>query len=309
MSPLRKVVAGAADKYQRIFGSKPLDQAGRELGRTLYKNFGAFDAKKKPTEKTAPPVFPNVGVAAWYRQQLQRLLAHMTSELFPLLDEAYANSESRIGFAQDATRSDLLKKALEKWGGLWTGNLNRLSDELAAKFADKSFTATQASLKASFKQAGLTVKFQPTRGSVEAYKAVVAENIGLIKSIPQQYAKDVESQVWAAVMKGGDLKTLSDGIRKKYGVAQRRAELIATDQNAKAKAVLENVRRMELGIVEAIWMHSHAGKEPRPSHVAMNGKRYKLKKGMYDKDEGKYIWPGELIRCRCSSRPVIPGFE
>jgi SPP1 gp7 family putative phage head morphogenesis protein len=296
LSALRKVVAGAADKYQRVFGTKA----------------PALDAKKpadKPAVKTAPPVWPNAGVSSWYRRQLQKILADMTSELFPLLKEAYDESESRIGFSQDASRTDLLKKALEKWGGLWTRNLNRLSDELAAKFADKSFTATQASLKASFKEAGLTVQFRPTRGSVEAYRAVIAENVNLIKSIPQQYAKDVESQVWAAVLKGGDLKTLTDGVRKKYGVAQRRAELIATDQNSKAKAIIENVRRMEAGITEAIWMHSHAGKEPRPSHVAMNGKRYKLKQGMYDKDEGKYIWPGELIKCRCTSRPVVPGFE
>jgi uncharacterized protein with gpF-like domain len=110
-------------------------------------------------------------------------------------------------------------------------------------------------------------------------------------------------------MKGGDLATLSKTIQEKYGIAYRRAALIARDQNNKAKAVYENVRRQELGIEEATWMHSSAGKEPRPTHVAMNEKRYKLGQGMWDSGEGEYVWPGQLINCRCTSRAVIPGFD
>jgi len=115
--------------------------------------------------------------------------------------------------------------------------------------------------------------------------------------------------VWQAVMKGSDLGQLSAGLQQKYGVAYRRAALIARDQNAKAKAVIENVRRKELGIKEAIWQHSTAGKEPRPTHVAMDGKRYKLDTGMYDSHEKEYVWPGQLINCRCTSRAVILGAE
>ena len=55
-------------------------------------------------------------------------------------------------------------------------------------------------------------------------------------------------------------------------------------------------------------MHSHAGKKPRPSHVRMNGKTYDVKQGMWDSAEGRYVFPGELINCRCTSRSVIPGF-
>jgi len=63
---------------------------------------------------------------------------------------------------------------------------------------------------------------------------------------------------------------------------------------------------LELGITEAVWMHSHAGKVPRPTHVAMNGTRFKVAEGMWDSAEGKFIQPGELINCRCTSRSVLP---
>jgi len=56
-------------------------------------------------------------------------------------------------------------------------------------------------------------------------------------------------------------------------------------------------------------MHSHAGKEPRPSHLANDGKPYKIAEGWYDPDEKKYVWPGTLINCRCFSKPVVAGFD
>ena len=39
-----------------------------------------------------------------------------------------------------------------------------------------------------------------------------------------------------------------------------------------------------MGVDEALWLHSHAGKEPRPTHLANDGKRYKISEGWYDPD-------------------------
>ncbi len=92
-----------------------------------------------------------------------------------------------------------------------------------------------------------------------------------------------------------------------YGVTKRRAAFIARDQNNKATAVFERTRHVEIGVTEAIWLHSAGGKVPRPEHVAFSGKKYDIRKGAYL--EGKWTWPGVEINCRCVSKPVIPGFE
>ena len=57
-------------------------------------------------------------------------------------------------------------------------------------------------------------------------------------------------------------------------------------------------------------MHSGGGKEPRPTHLAAGKRkqRYDVREGWYDPAVGKNIFPGELINCRCVSRPVIEGF-
>lgn len=286
----------AADSFARPYGASRKPDA-------------PIAADAKPA-RTARAVWPSAAVQSWYRQALQAITFNMRQEIVPAMRSAWRDTEPLLGGASDApTRGQRAQTVLTKWADRWTLRLNSLSLDLADKFADKSFRATQAMMKASFKDAGLTVKFKPTPGSLEAYRMTSAENVALIKSIPEQYAKDVQVQVMQSVKRGADLATLTEQLKGSYGVAQRRAELIARDQNNKAKATIEDVRRQEMGIAEAIWMHSSAGKVPRPTHVAMNNKRYKIGKGMFDSAVDRYVLPGEEIECRCSSRAVLPGFE
>lgn len=112
-----------------------------------------------------------------------------------------------------------------------------------------------------------------------------------------------------SVQRGGDMGQLSKELQKEFGVTKLRAALISRDQNIKATSAFTRARQIELGITEAVWMHSHAGKEPRPTHVKMNGKRYNVTEGMYDPAEKRNISPGELINCRCTSKSVIAGFS
>ena len=90
-------------------------------------------------------------------------------------------------------------------------------------------------------------------------------------------------------------------------MTRRRAILIARNQNNMATATVCKTRQMELGIKKAIWVHSSAGRNPRPEHVAFNGKEYDVAKGAYL--EGVWTWPGREINFRCVSRSIIPGLQ
>lgn len=251
-------------------------------------------------------VYANRGVEAWYRARLQCVMREMAQSMLVHIRAAYNNSDNPL--ASDAPNSTyLLRKALEKWGGLWTRKLNKMSLDLADQFAKRAGKITENQVGQAFREAGFTVKFRPTEASVAAYKTIAAEQVGLIRSIPQQYLTAVQTKVFTSVMKGADMATLTAELQQAYGVSHRRAALIARDQNHKAKAVIENTRRQELGITQAIWQHSGAGKEPRPEHVAFNGKVFDLAKGAYL--EGKWTLPGMEINCRCTSRAIIPGFD
>lgn len=259
--------------------------------------------------KTATPVIANAGVDAWYRTQLQTIVLDMSRDLLLGVKKAWRDGG---GIATDAhgKRSTpmLLRLALERWGGLWATNLETMSDRIALSFANKSKEATEAGMRRSLSKAGFTIRFKPSRRSVEAYDAIIASNVGLIRSIPQRYLGDVQNVVWDGVMSGADLRTMSTELQQKYEIAHRRAALIARDQNHKAKASMERARRLENGLTQAVWQHSHGGVEPRPTHVDMDGKVYDIREGMYDSAVDKQIWPGTEINCRCTDRAVIPGF-
>ena len=140
---------------------------------------------------------------------------------------------------------------------------------------------------------------------------MVGENVALIRSIPRRYFDQVEPAVMRSVAQGGNLRQLSDDLRRIGKVTQRRAEFIARDQNSKALAALSRISSLEAGVTQGVWVHSGAGRDPRPSHVKAGRDRvvFDLRKGWYDPDEGRHIMPGYLINCRCTYRPVIPGFE
>ena len=100
------------------------------------------------------------------------------------------------------------------------------------------------------------------------------------------------------------MKEMTEAIAELYPAAKDRAALIARDQSNKANSVVNRTRQLELGITRAKWMHSHGGKEPRPDHLAADGKEYDIEKGCLI--SGEYIQPGEMINCRCTSRPILP---
>lgn len=212
--------------------------------------------------------------------------------------------------AADARPSpDKLRVVMERWGRKWTARLETLAEKMARQFADASRTYTDNAMKRAFKAAGLTIQWRPTKRMLEGYAAVVYENVQLIRSIPAKFLTDVQSDVWLSVTKGADMAALTDKIKHSYGVTWRRAALISRDQTSKAKGVFEAARRNELGIKRAKWLHSAAGREPRPTHVAMNGKLFDVAKGMFDSDGNEWIQPGEKINCRCTSAAEIPGFD
>ena len=129
-----------------------------------------------------------------------------------------------------------------------------------------------------------------------------AENLALIKSVPQQTVSRIQGKITEAVRAGRSLKEVTDEVRAELGVTQRRAELIARDQVGKLNADLSRQRNEDLGVDEYTWRGVLDARE-RPEHVAREGKRYRWDN---PPDGGA---PGEAIRCRCTASPVLPSWE
>lgn len=206
------------------------------------------------------------------------------------------------------TAADRITEAFDKLKRRWLKQFDEAAPKLARWFAIAASKRSDATLQRILRDGGFSVKFQMTPAARNIIDAAVAENVSLIKSIPSQYFTQVEGAVMRSVRQGGDLGTLAKELRSQYGVTKRRAAFIAKDQNAKATADMTKARQIEKGY-KAIWRHSHAGKTPRPTHVAQDGKTYDPAAGWLDPAINKRIWPGTEPGCRCITQTIIPGFE
>jgi uncharacterized protein with gpF-like domain len=251
--------------------------------------------------KIVRAVHANAGVAALYRRRLDTLIRLMHNSVLAGLSEAYAPSP----VAMDAKPSlNTLTKQLKRVGRRWIKRFNDSAPTIAEAYVKDAFKTTDSAMRAALKDAGWTVEFEMTPAMSEMYQATLTENIGLIRSIPAEYLQQVEGIAMRSYTAGRDLEQMVKALKALYPKASNRAVLIARDQSNKANGVVIRARRLELGISEAIWMHSHAGKVPRPDHVAANGRRFKVAEGCLI--SGEFLQPGELINCRCTSRAVLP---
>lgn len=204
-----------------------------------------------------------------------------------------------------------LERELKLLGVRWEKRFADAAPKMADWFSRSAASRSSDALRKILKDAGVSVKFQMNPVMRDAYQATLAENIGLIKSIQSQYHFEVQGMVMRSVTAGRDLGGLTKELEHRFGITRRRAAGIALDQNNLATATFVKVRQQQAGITMAVWLHSHAGKTPRPTHLANNGKPYDPALGWFDPDPKvrRNIWPGQLIRCRCVSRSVVRGFS
>lgn len=129
--------------------------------------------------------------------------------------------------------------------------------------------------------------------------AKTRENVALIKSIPDEFLKKVETVVFEGATRGHKASSLIKEIQKIHKVTKNRARLIARDQTQKLNSALIQQRQQNLGVTEYIWRTS-GDESVRPSHKSKNGKRFKWSDP--PKDTGH---PGQDIQCRCIAQPII----
>ena len=268
--------------------------------------------------KTARAIPPNAGLAAWYERQLKALVRHMAAATEREVKANYKkfnyfnNLNNNLNLGKDeAVKPEpppaafaALLEAIFKRMRVKFDDAGRL---MAERLARKVGGYTLRNIAAAMKEAGLTVEMKLTAREVAIMQNVVKENVDLIKSIPERYFDRVREAVGESVAAGRDLGGLAAALKKDYAITDRRAAMIARDQNNKATMGMSKARYQELGIKKAIWRHTAASKVHRPTHAAMDGQEFDLDEGLFDPKEGRNIWPGELVNCNCRFRAILPA--
>jgi uncharacterized protein with gpF-like domain len=266
--------------------------------------------KEKQKEKKVKTPIPNAALMIAYKKRLQNLIAQMNQQSSKKMIEAI----KKKSFAEEVKENKLfliddknLKLIITENQKKWEKKFDHYAWIFALFFSANALARFDYSFKSVLKTENVKPEFKKTPAITEALDNIVKANVALIKSIPAKHFEEIEKTIIDHLMDGGDISELGQIFQSRYEITQYRAELIAKDQTSKAHAMLLQIRQQELGIKEAIWRHSHASVTPRPSHLAADGKRYKVSQGMYL--DGKWTYPGYEINCKCFSYSILPGLD
>ena len=268
----------------------------------------SLDTKPKTTEA----VRPNLGVRYRYQRRMMALIDEMNASVLYWTEAQYKKTPPLLAMDARSLPSEAMRRRFLELARKWQERFDKAAPKIAEAYLKGSFKATDSAMRAALSRAGVSVKFKMTAAMRDAFNASLDENVSLIRSIPQQYLQQVEGIVARNYATGRDLSTMVQELKTLYPKAANRAILIARDQSNKANSVVEDARRIQLGIEHAVWLHSGGGKHPRPEHVKASGTVYNVREGCPIRDEKgvvRYIKPGQEINCRCVSRSILPGIK
>lgn len=267
-------------------------------------------ATKKRNKSSLTAMRYNAGDMIWYRKQMMVLIREMNKEVRDSIVEIALDNPLAQDMSYDANPVDFFKSALRRLSSKWIDRFISMALPNATAMTDRAGGSVDKQASAEFRKMGMTINMQWTDAMLQKKDAIIAENVSLIRSIPEKYFTEVEGMVYRSIAAGGDRKALADEIysnfSKREGITRRRANNIARDQVRKSTAALFVARQQAAGITEGEWIHSGGGNEPRKKHVHANGKRFKLSEGLSVGDNNEYVMPGQQINCGCTFKPILP---
>lgn len=232
-----------------------------------------------------------------YRNQLRSLVGSLKQEvettIYPIL-KSYEHE-----YVQDAYATTL-QQAFNRLRASYN-NIGLQAQRAAEAFVGNvDNTQRQRFYKAMENATGVNLNsIIQNEGLEDTLVGAVNENVNLIKSIPDEYFKKIETVVWQNTTRGLKSSSLIKEIQKINNTTEKRAKLIARDQTSKLNSNLNEKRQKNLGIEEYIWRTSEDGRV-RDTHRHNNGKRFR-----WDSPPKETGHPGQDINCRCVAQPII----
>ena len=277
------------------------------IQKTLAKKFGSHDrllCKYK----------------AKYPQQAEREFQRLTNAYIRLLNELLKTYLPEIQDAarmeQEGTRHDDTSDLIVKVGAIF----DKMAEELKRSTSgfglyDKIQSMAKLTRKLSIKEWKRAVKATLGIDLLDDYysgelfrelmKKWVEDNVGLIKTIPQESLSRMREIVMEGYRNGETTTSIVKKIQRAYSVDRRHAQLLARDQIAKLNSNIAQQQQRDAGVEEYIWSTS-GDSRVRESHKKLNGKRFRWDDPpVVDEKTGRRCHPGEDYECRCVALAVF----
>ena len=275
---------------------------------------GLPPAKRRRRLKKVPPFPSQVPQERFYRTQIDRLITPaimLIRELVvPELDRLVSAAESeRVNL--DASGDDI-----ERLFGVVRVRFAELFDDKNIGNAIE-FSASRINRQnddTHRRQIKTVLGIDPIAAEPwlePLLQSHAAENVSLIKTLPNEAFSDIEQDVLRGVRSGDSTATISRQIQERWGTTQARARVIARDQTAKLTSQLNQNRQRQIGVKRYIWKDVD-DERVRKTHVKRDGEIFEWGKPIQPqlREKGLKVdtidgHPGEPIQCRCVPIPVL----
>lgn len=258
------------------------------------------------------PLIVAGAIATRYNDTLQHYIDRMTREVMREIQALYETfAGDGEGWAMDASiasQARILSNAMrDKFAALFARIAQPAADNMTQQATRDSGQKLNVSLKEMSGQ--LVLKTNVFNDQLrDVLTASVAENVALIKRIPETYLDKVQGSVMRSIQSGNGLTDLQPELAK-YGVQTRNwAKNVALDQTRKAYNSINATRMQALGVKEFEWVHSGGSAHPREYHRdVLNGKIFAFDNlpHLDGPNQGERGIPGQAPYCRCTMRPIF----
>lgn len=138
--------------------------------------------------------------------------------------------------------------------------------------------------------------------TAKALPGLIDSMTGLITKMQADDLARVRETITRGLYEGQSLGEIESVLKASRGFTEARAKRVALDQSIKASQGIQRGNAEALGIKHAIWVHVPGRYSSRQTHIEMDGQRFDLSQGLYDRDVGAFTTPGTLPFCRCVFR-------
>ena len=277
--------------------------------------------RRSKTLKSPKPQEASKRAERYYNARLQDLTKEMeravNESIIPLLRDLQPEYTADAWYDQIFAEIERLKEQFDKTR---IGLAMRNTAEEFIKIADtqnrKQFLQNMAaSLGVDLTQA------MEVSGIADDIRMRVQENVRLIQELPSEFFNRIQTTIVENASNGVRASEIAKELRKDYGIAERKAKLIARDQTLKFHSEVSKARQTASGVEYFRWIDSNDSRvSGRPNglypnakvkcwQIANNGNGgvYSWKNGAKWSGETK-LFPGKAhINCRCIAEPVIKG--
>lgn len=188
--------------------------------------------------------------------------------------------------------------------GLWPdGRIKKMADSQGHALSKSNRRQLERKLSKSI-GVGFTFagEFDNAMAS-EIVEGFAAENVSLIRSIPEKFFEDLQGRIVTAVHRGTRVEELSKEIQSRYGVVRSRADLIGRDQTTKLYGQLNRRRQESVGLRRYLW-ETVGDQRVRDSHAELEGEEYDFDDPPVTNEDGDTNNPGEDYQCFIGSLEI-----